>query len=456
MGTVTALAMSDPDDESAGRKRRKAKRNVNGEGNIRQRSDGRWEGRAYVITTDGREVRRSVYGTSWEDVHEKLTRLQADTMSGKRIATTSQTVGEYLTYWLAEHARHRVRATTYRSYEQLVRLYLIPLFGNKKLARLRPGDIRRGLLKLKQTCQCCAQGKDQAREDRANALRAKRAGMAPRKNARPIAGARCCARQPKECCRSVVSDGTVRYLHRLLRAALHDAVTEDELLTENVAKRLRMDHKYRPKFTPWTADEAKQFLRKAPRDHRWYALYAVALMLGLRRGEVLGLRWLDVDFERATVRVRHGLTRVEGELRLGLVKTDGSARLLPLPRPLADRLRAHQTVQKDDRIAAGRSWRDSGHVFTISLGTPIEPRNVNRHFASWCELTGVRRIRFHDLRHSCASLLYSLGVPLDQIQDILGHGSPVTTKLIYVDVAEDMHRDALDQLGALFEDGQDE
>src|SRR6266567_2904985 len=177
---------------------------------------------------------------SWEDVHEKLTRLQADTMSGKRIATTSQTVGEYLTYWLAEHARHRVRATTYRRYEQLVRLYLIPLFGNKKLARLRPGDIRRGLLKLKQTCQCCAQGKDQAREDRANALRAKRAGMAPRKNGRPIDGARCCVRQPRECCRSVVSDGTIRYLHRLLRAALQDAVNEDELLTENVAKRLRM------------------------------------------------------------------------------------------------------------------------------------------------------------------------------------------------------------------------
>ncbi len=91
-------------------------------------------------------------------------------------------------------------------------------------------------------------------------------------------------------------------------------------------------------------------------------------------------------------------------------------------------------------------------MFTTSLGTPVEPRNVNRHFESWCELAVVRRIRFHDLRHSCASLLYSLGVPVDQIQDILGHGSPVTTKLIYVDVAEDMHRGALNQLGALFED----
>ena len=114
----------------------KTRRNVNGEGNIRQRSDGRWEGRAYVITTDGREIRRSVYGTSWDNVHEKLTRLQADTMSGKRIATTSQTVGEYLAYWLSEHARHRVRATTYQSYDILVRLEDVGIRGNSHMMML--------------------------------------------------------------------------------------------------------------------------------------------------------------------------------------------------------------------------------------------------------------------------------------------------------------------------------
>jgi hypothetical protein len=185
-------------------------------------------------------------------VHNKLTKLQADTMSGKRVASTSQTVGEYMAYWLEEHAGHRVRDTTFASYEWLIRMYLTPLFGKKKLTTLRPNDIRRGFFQLKQTCQCCAQSKDQAREDRAELLRTKRAGKAPRKNARKIEGARCCARTPKECCRSVVSDGTVRYLHRLLRALLQDAVSEDELLSENVAKKLRMDHKYRPKFVAWT------------------------------------------------------------------------------------------------------------------------------------------------------------------------------------------------------------
>jgi Phage integrase, N-terminal SAM-like domain len=164
---------------SATGKRGKGKRNVNGEGNIRLRSDGRYEGRAYVITTDGREIRKSLYGKTWEEVHEKLTKLQADTMSGKRVASSSQSVAEYLAYWLEEHARHRVRDTTYASYSWLVRMYLVPLFGKKKLTALRPNDIRRGFFQLKQTCQCCAKGKDRAREERAEQLRAQRAGKAP-------------------------------------------------------------------------------------------------------------------------------------------------------------------------------------------------------------------------------------------------------------------------------------
>src|SRR5215467_299283 len=120
-------------------------------------------------------------------------------------------------------------------------------------------------------------------------------------------------------------------------------------------------------FKAWFAVEAKQLLRAAPRDHRWYALYAMALMLGLRRGELLGLRWSDVDLDRATVRVRHALHRVNGSLELGQVTRDGSVRRLPLPRPLVELLRGHQVTQMDDRAVAGGSWHDSGHVFTTSL-----------------------------------------------------------------------------------------
>jgi integrase len=475
---MTTLAFMEPEPEEPRKKPKTTpkatkpqtgKRNVNGEGTIRERSDGRWEGRAYVITTDGREVRRSVYGKSWDEVHEKLTKMQADTMSGKRVASSSQTVGEYLEYWLHEHARHRVRDTTYASYRWLIENYHIPLFGKKRLTALRPTEIRRGFHQLKQTCQCCARGKDQAREDKARKFRAKRSGKPVRKNAREIEGARCCAKSPRECCRNVVSDGTVRYLHRVLRAALQDAVTEDEILTENVAKKLRMDHKYRPAFKAWKPDEATKFLR-AIRDDRLYALYAVALSLGLRRGEALGLRWQDVDLVEGVIHVEHGLHRVDGALQLGQVKTDGSDREIPIPKSLLPALLKHKKAQEEERAGhlaelagpdkkkqraeAVRTW-DKGYVFTTTLGTPIEPRNMNRHFDALCAKAGVRRIRFHDLRHSCASLLWSQGVPLEQIQDILGHADPRTTKVIYVDVAEELQREAVDKLGFLFEEPQE-
>jgi integrase len=114
-------------------------------------------------------------------------------------------------------------------------------------------------------------------------------------------------------------------------------------------------------------------------------------------------------------------------------------------------LRAHRHAQDGDREEAGRAWVEGNYVITTGLGTPFEPRNISRHFDKLCALSGVRRIRFHDLRHSCASLLWSQGVPLEPIQDILGHEDPRTTKTIYVDVAEELQRGAVDKLGFLFE-----
>lgn len=137
---------SDGDDKAP--RRRAGRRKQNGEGNIRRRSDGRFEGRVYVVTTDGREIRKSIYGPTFEDVHQQITKLKAQTMIGRRVATTSQTVGEYLDYWLTEIARNRVRTSTHQSYEWLSLKYLIPLFGRKRLVRLNGADIRKGLRPL--------------------------------------------------------------------------------------------------------------------------------------------------------------------------------------------------------------------------------------------------------------------------------------------------------------------
>ena len=137
------------------------------------------------------------------------------------------------------------------------------------------------------------------------------------------------------------------------------------------------------------------------------------------------------------------------------MKSDGSARFVAMPIPCVEAFRRHRERQDAERVTAGASWHESGLVFTTPIGTPMEPANVNKIFAALCARSGVRRIRFHDLRHSCATLLYELGVPIENIQDVLGHSTPVITKLLYVDGTEKMQRAAADRLGTLFE-GLDE
>ena len=252
----------------------------------------------------------------------------------------------------------------------------------------------------------------------------------------------------------MLSDATIQAAHRLLRTALQDAVGVDNILVENVARNLRLSYRYRPKFQAWSASEARSFLRVAD-QHRLGALFTAALLLGLRRGEALGLVWVDVDLDRGVLRVRQALQRAGGVLRLGPVKSDGSARFVAMPAPCVEAFRRHRERQGAERIAAGAKWHDSGLVFTTPIGTAMEPANVNKIFAGLCTRSGVRRIRFHDLRHSCATLLYELGVPIENIQDVLGHSTPVITKLLYVDGTEKMQRAAADRLGSLFE-GLDE
>src|SRR5690606_5326614 len=135
--------------------------------------------------------------------HAAMVKLKADALAGKRLPATGATVADYLDHWLAEVAAHRVRPSTLTSYRWLARTYVIPYVGTKKLARLRPSDIRTFLHRLKNVCQCCALGKDAKRVERGQP-------------------ARCCARKPRQCCGSFLSDGSVRYAHRLLRAALED------------------------------------------------------------------------------------------------------------------------------------------------------------------------------------------------------------------------------------------
>ncbi|MGB7147120.1 tyrosine-type recombinase/integrase [Mycobacterium sp.] len=405
--------------------RERARRNANGEGGVYRRTDGRWEGKFFVDTPDGRRKRVSVYGDTEREALNELNKLRDQRRRGIPVATTTLTVAEYMSYWLEHIAEPSIRRTTYATYEGDVRLHIVPGIGKRKLKTLQAADIRAWLGDLRTKCQCCAQGRDAARDE-----------------------PRCCALADPRCCQAALSASSIRHVLRVLRAALQDAV-EEELLSRNVARLVQLRVTDDRKVRSFTRAEALRFL-DAAEQHRLYALWAVALAMGLRRGEALGLAWADVDLDGGRMTVRQALHRVDGQLRLDPVKTDASVAVLPIPDPLVTILRAHRKRQLQERFAAGSSWRDTGLVFTTAQGGFIEPRNANRIFHNLCRNANVPQLRVHDLRHSCATLLFTMGVSPATVQRILRHSSITVTTGTYVEVIEAVQRDALDTMGMLF------
>ncbi|MEU1206203.1 site-specific integrase [Nocardia sp. NPDC005825] len=400
------------------------KKSPNGSGTIGARKDGRYELKLFVDTPDGRRKRVSVYGATWEEADRERTRLKELQRRGIPVDVTTMSVRQYLERWLQEEAKPRIRPTTYAAWESLTRLYMVPGLGRYKLKALQGRHIREWLVKLADQCQCCAQGKDAKRKQ-----------------------ARCCARTPKQCCGQFPSVGTRRTLLRIVRSALQDAVN-DEVLSRNVARQVKMPVGRVRKEKPWTDAEAKEFLTAA-RDHRLYALWSVALSIGLRRGEALGLRWTDVDLAGGSVDIAQALYRVGGALDLHDVKTEDSEATIPLPPKLVAILRQHRRDQLADPVVSQANRL--GLVFTSARGTPLEPRNVNRAFAALVKQAGVRPIRLHDLRHSCATLLFAQGVDAAVVQRILRHASITTTTGIYMKVIERVQRDAVAGMDGLFD-----
>lgn len=178
-------------------------------------------------------------------------------------------------------------------------------------------------------------------------------------------------------------------------------------------------------------------------------------MLGLRRSEMVGLRWEDVDLSGGVPRVQHGLQRVDGGLVVLPTKTRRSTRVVPLPAFVVRALRERRDVQEAERLTRGPTWPDPEFIFTTPIGTPIDPRNCTRMVQAAVRRAGLPAVRLHDFRHGCVSVLLALGVPPGTVMEIVGHATLEMTMNVYAHVSLDDKRSALDQLGELL-DGDDE
>ncbi|WP_238006168.1 tyrosine-type recombinase/integrase [Dactylosporangium sp. AC04546] len=393
----------------------KGHKNANGEGSIYQRSNGTWAGTAHVLTTDGTRKRKTVYGKTWEEAHEKLVELKAKSHRGIPAPDRSWKVAEYLRYWLRVYVSE-LRPKTAEGYEGAVRLHLIPGLGNRRLTGLQVQHVRAFLDGFKQKCLCCANEWDKQR--------------------------RCCS--AGTCCERLPSVRQVQYVHAVLRNALQHAMRE-ELLARNVATLVKVTTPRYKVGKGLPVDQVKSLL-KAAQGHRLYALYVVAATMGLRRGELLGLRWEDVDLDNGTITIEKTVQRAGGKLHIQDAKTESSESVLPLPEITRTTLQRHRDDQDKERVNLAEAWREHGLVFPSEIGTPMEPRNLARHFAGLRERVGITDVRLHDFRHTVVTVLMELGVPPHIVQAIARHSDVKLTLKIYAHSNLQEMRKALDKL----------
>jgi integrase len=322
--------------------------------------------------------RKSVYGKTKEDARDKLKDAQKQLEAGIDVGAPTQTLGGFHESWLANTVHPRLAPKTYKTYRDVMRVHVIPTLGTTRLDKLTAQQV-------------------------ATLLREKTdAGLSP---------------------------ATVGHIRSVLRNALNRAVRWN-LIVRNPVVLTDPPRQDRRKVVPLGPGEARIVL-EAAKGHRLEALFTVALFLGLRQGEILGLRWADVDLEAGTLSVTQALQRVDGTLILKAPKTEKSRRRLTLPATVAAALRAHRDRQTFERQAVGDHWIESGLVFTTTIGTPIDPRNALRNWQKLLGHAGLPRRTFHVTRHTAVSVMIGEGVPLKVIQEILGHSVLSTTADVY-------------------------
>jgi integrase len=331
--------------------------------------------------------------------------------------------------WLAEIVKPNLAPLTYARYETFSRLHIIPYLGEKRLHRVEVKDVRQWLNKLAVICQCCAQGKDAAR---------------------PEGKRRCCA--AGECCGDILSARSRRDARDTLRAALTCAV-DDEVISRNPVSKVKVVTRRTPrsrrKPQAWSVDDARWFLESAwHAGEALYAAFVLVLVLGLRKGEVLGLGWDEVqlDGDDPELYIGEQLQRVGRQLLRREVKTETSEAPIPLPDLCVTALRLRRKQQNADRARAGDGWIETGLVFTTRHGTPVEPRNFSRSFDRCVTAARVPRITVHGTRRTCASLLAALDVHPRIAMRILRHSKIAITMEVYTEAPSEATRDALRKL----------
>jgi len=372
---------------------------------LKKRSEDSWtivlELEADPVSGKRRQKWVTVKGPKRE-AEKKMAELLVQVNQGLITTSPDLTVSQYLERWVKDYAEANCAPKTVLFYRDIVEHYITPYIGKVALDKLRPTHIINLYTRLR---------------------------TAPRRSSRP----------------GPLSGTTRRSVHRALHAALKHAV-KWRLIPTNPADAVdapQAEHKEMLYFNP---DQVVALMEVAERrGYPWHGFFAVALSTGMRLGELLGVRWQDIDLERGRLTVQQTVQRLP---KMGIVakapKTAGSRRPIDLGREVVAILKQHRIAQAEHRLKIGNLWEDGGLVFPSERGTYVESTNVHKVFTRLCRQAGVPRIRLHDLRHTAATLMFAKRVGDKVISERLGHTDPSTTSRLYKHVTETMQREAAD------------
>lgn len=362
----------------------------NGAGSIyRRKSDGRWVG---AITLDNGK-QKMFYGKTQKEAQDKVNKALYEQQKGTLIVTQNETVERFLNQWI-EDRKPSVRIRTYERYECFIRLHVVPVIGKVKMQQLNPQHIK---------------------------------GLYARK------------------LKDGLSPTTVNTLHGMLHGAFKDAVKWG-IIARNVCDLVDIPQRAHYEMKPLTIEQAHSLL-EAAKGHNMEALFVLALTTGMRRGEILALKWSDIDFQTKTLRIQRIFTRAPGNRYIEAEpKTKKSKRPVMLTARVVDLLQQHQKRQLEAKTKAGKFWEDNNLVFCTSLGTPLNPNKVLERFGTLLKKAELPHMRFHDLRHSAASILFAMKVHPKIVQELLGHHQISMTMDLYSHMLPSMQNDVVETM----------
>mgnify|MGYP000208429920 CR=1 FL=1 len=369
-----------------------ARKRKAGDGTVRQRKDGRWEGRIVIGYDDnGYPKTKNVLAKTKKECVEKLQKLKEECggLKPERVQP-EMAFGDWLTYWYENHSKPKIRPTTQETYESRIRLHIIPEIGDIPLNKLTQNDLQQFYGRLKKS------GRKRFTDKYGEGL----------------------------------SDRMVRMCHATCRSALEKAV-QDGLIRVNPAIGCKLPPKKAKEMQVLDREELQKFLIQAQADG-YYELFLLDLCTGLRRGELIALQWEDLNFETGVLTVNKQAYTVNGELQIIPPKTKASVRKLVLPPAVLAVLREY------------RKKVDSRWMFPspVKADRPITPGVARRRLQTILERADCKRVRFHDLRHTFATASLEHGMDIKTLSTIIGHVSTATTLNVYAHVTDEMRKTA--------------